>query len=53
MTKLIELLRNLERERFYGNIQIEFQAGDIALVRKTQTFKLDTTRPNNELIRAK
>jgi hypothetical protein len=53
MTKLIELLRNLERERFYGNVQIEFQAGDIALVRKTQTFKLDNTRPNNDITRTK
>lgn len=44
MTKRIEPLKSLQRERFYGNVRIEFQAGDIDLVRKQQTFKPESTR---------
>jgi len=46
VTKLIELLRGLERDRFYGCVQIEFRAGDITIVRKEQTIKLDSMRKN-------
>ena len=50
MTKLIELLRGLERDRFWGRIEIEFRAGDIQLVRKEQMIKLDLVRntPNDD-----
>ena len=53
MTKIIEMLRQLGQERFYGSVQIEFQAGDVSFIRKTQTYKLDTTRKNDELSRTK
>ena len=53
MTKLIEMLRKLEQERFYGSVQIDFQAGDASFIRKTQTYKLDTTRKNDELSHTK
>lgn len=46
MNKLIELLRSLERDRFYGCVQIEFRAGDITIVHKEQTIKLDSMRKN-------
>ena len=50
MTKLIELLRGLERDRFYGKVEIEYRAGDVTIVRKEQTIKLDSMRNNpNEL----
>ena len=50
MTKLIEMLRKLEQERFFGSLAIEFRAGDITIVRKEQTIKLDNMRNNpNEL----
>lgn len=51
MTKLIELLRNLERERFYGNVQIEFQAGDVTIVRKQQTIKLNDRSQSDDHFR--
>jgi hypothetical protein len=41
MTKLIELLKQLEAERFYGSICLEFKAGELFLVRKEQTLKLE------------
>jgi len=53
MTKLIELLRGLQNERFYGSVQIEFRAGDITIIRKEQTFKLDTMRNNPNALPSK
>jgi hypothetical protein len=44
------LIRKLEtaideavRQRTYGNIEIEFRAGEAVFIRKTQTEKLDET----------
>lgn len=34
-----QLLTKLERERFYGAIELKFEAGKVVLVRKTETFK--------------
>ena len=42
----IELLRELERSRFYGAVEIKFEAGRIALIRKTETIKLANYREN-------
>ena len=33
------LLNVLERERFYGSVEVKFEAGRIVLLRKTETFK--------------
>jgi hypothetical protein len=35
------LLNNLQRERFYGSLEVKFEAGKIVLLRKTETFKTD------------
>jgi hypothetical protein len=40
MNRLIELLKKLGAERFYGTVSLEFKAGEIFLVRKEQTIKL-------------
>jgi len=40
MNQLMELLKGLERERFYGTVQVEYKAGQVILVRKEQTIKL-------------
>ncbi len=53
MTKLIEFLRNLQNERFYGSVQIDFHAGDITIIRKEQTLKLENMRNNPNELRSK
>jgi hypothetical protein len=35
------LLNSLQRERFYGSVEVKFEAGRIVLLRKTETFKTD------------
>lgn len=37
-------LQELERGKFYGTLELKFEAGRIVLVRKTETFK--PTEPN-------
>ncbi len=39
MQNLVQLLRNLERQRFYGSLEIKFEAGKVVLLRKTETIK--------------
>ncbi len=34
-----ELLAELERARFYGSLEIKFEAGRIVILRKTETIK--------------
>ena len=36
---ITDLLRELERERFYGSVEIKLEAGRIVLLRKTETVK--------------
>ena len=33
------LLADLERERFYGSVEVKFEAGKVVLLRKTETIK--------------
>lgn len=39
MNQLQELLSQLERQRFYGAVEVKFEAGRVVLVRKTETIK--------------
>ena len=39
MDKVIELLKELEHTKFYGGLEIKFEAGHVVLVRKTETIK--------------
>ena len=39
MKKLTELLRELERERFFGSLEAKFESGKIVLIRKSETIK--------------
>jgi hypothetical protein len=34
-----DLLIRLERERFYGSLELKLEAGQIVLIRKTETLK--------------
>ena len=39
MQNLVQLLRNLERQRYYGSLEIKFEGGKVVLLRKTETIK--------------
>lgn len=41
MNAVANILRDLERDRFYGSIEIKFEAGRVVLLRKTETIKPD------------
>jgi hypothetical protein len=45
--KAQEVLRELERTRFWGSIQFDYQDGQIILLRKTQTMKLNSQPRGN------
>jgi hypothetical protein len=38
---IADLLRELERNRFYGSLEVKFEAGQVVLLRKTETIKTD------------
>jgi hypothetical protein len=40
MDNINELLTELARQRFYGSLEIKFEAGKVVLLRKTETIKL-------------
>jgi hypothetical protein len=39
MNEVLDLLRELEKQRFYGTIEIKMEAGKVVLLRETQTLK--------------
>jgi hypothetical protein len=39
MNELIEMLKKMEQGRFYGSLEIKFEAGKIVLIRKSESFK--------------
>ena len=39
MRELTELLRQLEAARFFGVVEIKFEAGHVVLLKKTETLK--------------
>jgi hypothetical protein len=39
MIELIEMLKKMEQGRFYGSLEIKFEAGKIVLIRKSESFK--------------
>lgn len=40
MSELIQLLRQLEASRFYGSVELKYEAGRVVLIRKSETLKL-------------
>lgn len=44
-TELIALLDKLERERFYGSLELRFEAGQVKLLYKSECIK-PTSRDN-------
>lgn len=43
VNKLVEFLRALESEGYYGKVQFEYRNGRLELIRKEQTIKLQGT----------
>jgi hypothetical protein len=39
MNELVQLLRQLEQARYYGALEIKFEAGNIVLIKKTETIR--------------
>jgi hypothetical protein len=39
MNELSQLLRELEATRFYGSLELKFEAGKLVLLKKTETLK--------------
>ena len=39
MPKLIELLKQLNKNKFYGSIEIKFENGEISIIKKIETIK--------------
>jgi len=43
-----KMLADLEQQKFYGTLELKFEAGKVVLIRKTESFKpLDPTYRNN------
>ena len=47
LRKLDAMLDDVRRGRTYGNIEIEFRAGEPVFIRKTEQEKLDETENRN------
>lgn len=39
MNELTQLLRQLEAARFYGSVEVKFEAGRITIIKKTESIK--------------
>lgn len=46
MQGLDQLLADLKHQRFYGSVEIKFEAGRVVLVRKTETIRPENYRDN-------
>lgn len=46
MQRLDRLLADLEKQRFYGSVEVKFESGRVVLVRKTETIKPENCRDN-------
>ena len=40
LEKLVKLLKDLMDRKFYGAVEIKFEAGNIVIIRKTESIKL-------------
>lgn len=44
MVELVEMLKKLGECRFYGSVELKYEAGKVVLIRKSESFK--PTEPN-------
>jgi hypothetical protein len=53
MNQVEKMLREIEQARFWGSLQVDFQNGQVSLIRKTETIKPEgtTRRDSNQIPR--
>jgi hypothetical protein len=39
VNELVQLLRQLEASRFYGSVEVKFEAGQVTVIKKTESIK--------------
>ena len=47
MNELVAMLRQLETSRFYGSVEVKFEAGHIVVVKKTESIMLSKDHRTN------
>lgn len=47
MKEAIDVLKQAASDRFWGNIQFDFQGGEITVIRKSETIKLQGKENNS------
>jgi hypothetical protein len=47
LNELLELLRKLEVSRFYGSVEVKFEAGAVTVIKKTESIKPSTSDHRN------
>jgi len=43
------LIADLERQRFFGSVELKLEAGRVVLIRKTETIKPNNCRDNRRV----
>ena len=48
MKQALELLERARQERFWGSVQLDFQNGEITIIKKSETIKIrqENNSPN-------
>ncbi len=46
ITDVHQLLRDLTREKFFGSVEIRYEAGHIATIKKTESLKVSGDEPS-------
>lgn len=46
MHEVIALIQTIQQDKFWGNLQIDFRDGEVSLIRKTETIKLNGMEKN-------
>ena len=39
MDEVIKILKEIEATKFYGSVEVKFEAGRVTIIRKTQSIK--------------
>jgi hypothetical protein len=46
--EIAQLLQDIQKRKFWGVLQLEFQQGELSLIRKTETIKTTRKGSNRE-----
>jgi hypothetical protein len=47
VNEIVEMLQKAVKEKFWGQVEFTFHDGEVTLVRKTETIKLNKGAENN------